>query len=161
IGGSASWAVLAGQTTQDPRGRMSGKIYLRTILASTVSVFALGSAAVAQPADSTESVVVTGTRIQNGNEMPTPGTGVSAEQLQSTTPCSIPDGLNKLPVFNTPSTPNNAAQSNGRGFGAPGNFLNMRTLGAIRTLILQDGRRVPGTFYDTTVDTDMLPQMLI
>ena len=140
---------------------MSGKTYLRTILASTVSVFALATAAVAQNADSTESVVVTGTRIQNGNELPTPVTVVSAEQLQVTTPSSIPDGLNKLPVFNTTSTPNNAAQSNGRGFGAPGNFLNMRTLGAIRTLILQDGRRVPGTFYDTTVDTDMLPQMLI
>jgi outer membrane receptor for ferrienterochelin and colicin len=45
--------------------------------------------------------------------------------------------------------------------GEPGNFLNLRNLGAIRTLILEDGHRVPGTFYDTTVDTDMLPQMLI
>ncbi len=36
-----------------------------------------------------------------------------------------------------------------------GNFLNLRLLGAIRTLILQDGNRVPGTFYDTTVDTNM------
>jgi len=107
-------------------------------------------------------IVVTGSRIQNGNALPTPVTVVSAAQLQTTTPTSIPDALNKLPAFNAgQATPNNSVNSNGRGFGAPGNFLNLRSLGAIRTLILQDGNRVPGTFYDTTVDTNMLPQLLI
>ena len=108
-------------------------------------------------------IVVTGSRIQNGNNSPTPLTIVSAEQLQRTTPTNIPDALNKLPQFNAGSaTPNNAAiGANGRGFGAPGNFLNLRSLGAIRTLILQDGNRVPGTFYDMTVDTNMLPQLLL
>ncbi|HEY4078775.1 MAG TPA: TonB-dependent receptor [Rhizomicrobium sp.] len=112
---------------------------------------------------STESVTVTGSRIvTNGNNSPTPLTVVSTEQLQATTPSNIPDGLNKLPVFNSTQTPNQAASgANGRGANMPGNFLNLRNLGTIRTLVLEDGRRVPGTFYDTTVDTDMLPQMLI
>jgi iron complex outermembrane receptor protein len=107
-----------------------------------------------------DEVVVTGSRIRsNGNDLPTPVTIVSAAQLQQTTPSNIPDALNKLPSFNSQSTPNNATTgANGRGFNTPGNFLNMRNLGAIRTLILEDGRRVPGTFFDTTVDTDMLPQ---
>ena len=49
----------------------------------------------------------------------------------------------------------------GSGYNAPGYFLNLRNLGAIRTLVLEDGHRVPGTFYDTTVDVEMLPQMLV
>ena len=52
-------------------------------------------------------------------------------------------------------------EPNGRGFGTPTNNLNLHGLGAIRTLILMDGKRVPGTFYDTTVNVDMLPQMLV
>jgi len=137
--------------------------YLRTILAGTVSVFALANVAAAQTDTSTEAVTVTGTRIQNGNNLPTPVTVVSTEQLMATTPASIPEALDKLPAFTmAQGNPNNAtAGANGRGSGAPGYFLNLRNLGTIRTLILEDGRRVPGTFYDTTVDTDMLPQMLV
>ncbi len=145
-----------------------------TILAGTAAP-AFAQAA-AEPADAAQAVpapaedqapaagtdiVVTGSRIQNGNNLPTPVTVVSTQLLQATTPASIPDGLNKLPAFNSTSTPNNAVNANGRGFGTPGNFLNLRGLSPIRTLILQDGNRVPGTFFDTTVDTNMLPQLLI
>lgn len=109
-----------------------------------------------------EAVVVTGSRIRSPNTLPTPVTTVTADDLLATTPASIPEALNKLPVFSAGSTPNNATTgANGRGSNAPGYFLNLRNLGANRTLILQDGHRVPGTFYDTTVDVDMLPQMLI
>jgi len=109
-----------------------------------------------------EAVVVTGSRIRGGNDMSTPVVKVTADQLLATTPGGIPEALNKLPVFVASSTPNNATTgANGRGFGAPGYFLNLRNLGAIRTLILEDGHRVPGTFYDTTVDVEMLPQMLM
>lgn len=108
-------------------------------------------------------IVVTGSRIpQNGNNRPIPVTVVSAENLQRTTPSSIPDALVRLPVFNQGgATPTNPGRSNGRGNGTPGSFLNLRNLGAIRTLILQDGNRVPGTLFDQTVDTNMLPQLLI
>jgi outer membrane receptor protein involved in Fe transport len=109
-----------------------------------------------------EAVVVTGSRIRGSADMSTPVLKVSADQLLTTTPGSIPEALNKLPVFMAGSTPNNPTTgANGRGFGAPGYFLNLRNLGAIRTLILEDGHRVPGTFYDTTVDVEMLPQMLM
>jgi outer membrane receptor protein involved in Fe transport len=111
-------------------------------------------------ATNTESVVVTGSRIVNGNNLPTPVTILSAEQLQTVAPQSIPDALNKLPEFNSTSTPNNRSNNNGKGVGT-GNYLNLRGLSPIRTLILQDGNRVPGTSFDTTVDVDMLPQLLI
>jgi outer membrane receptor protein involved in Fe transport len=109
-----------------------------------------------------ESVVVTGSRIRGAEERSTPVTTLPTEQLLATSPGGVPEALNKLPIFASGSTPNNATTgANGRGNNAPGYFLNLRGLGAIRTLILEDGHRVPGTFYDTTIDIDMLPQMLV
>lgn len=109
-----------------------------------------------------ESVVVTGSRIRSANEPSTPVISLSSDQLLATTPGGIPEALNKMPIFTAGSTPNKATTgANGRGFNAPGYFLNLRNLGTVRTLILEDGHRVPGTFYDTTVDVDMLPQMLM
>ena len=109
-----------------------------------------------------ETVVVTGSRIRMVDESPTPVVRLVSDQLAATTPGGIPEALNKMPVFAQGATPNNPTTgANGRGGNAPGYFLNLRNLGAIRTLVLLDGHRVPGTFYDTTVDVDMLPQMLM
>nr|MBA2590161.1 TonB-dependent receptor plug domain-containing protein [Alphaproteobacteria bacterium] len=194
---------------------MKTKFYLRTILAGTVSVFALASVAaaanktsndpavqpvqdikltVAQPdgkksgssqdnqgatglmlmaqagggasvarndTPATEAVTVTGSRIENGSGMPTPVTVVSADQLLTLTPTSIPEALAQLPMFAPTLGTTSHTEPNGRGFGTPTNNLNLHNLGVIRTLILMDGNRVPGTFYDTTVNVDMLPQMLV
>jgi iron complex outermembrane receptor protein len=142
---------------------MNNRSYLRTILAGTVSLLALASSASAQvvAAGEPESVTVTGTRIK-GTDTPTPVQVQTAEQLQDITPASISEGLNKSPIFMGGSTPNNATTgANGRGGNLPGYFLNLRNLGTIRTLVLLDGHRVPGTNYDTTVDTQALPQLLV
>jgi len=140
---------------------MNGKHYLRTILAGTVSVFTLANTAFAQPAENTEAVTVTGSRIANGSGMPTPVTVVSADQLTTLTPTSIPEALATLPMFAPTLGTTSHTEPNGRGFGTPTNNLNLHGLGTIRTLVLMDGKRVPGTFYDTTVNVDMLPQMLV
>jgi iron complex outermembrane receptor protein len=134
--------------------------HIRTILAGTVSVLALTSAAVAQ-GTSTEAVTVTGTRIENGSGMPTPTTVLSLDQLTTQNPTSIPEALAQLPMFAPTLGTTSHTEPNGRGFGTPTNNLNLHGLGTIRTLILMDGNRVPGTFYDTTVNVDMLPQMLV
>src|ERR1700750_967427 len=140
---------------------MDSKKYFRTMLASTVSVFALANAAQAQSAAQPETVTVTGTRISNGGSMPTPVTVVSTDQLMVQTPTSIPEALATLPMFAPTLGTTSPPDPNGRGFGTPTNNLNLHGRGAIRTLILMDGKRVPGTFYDTTVNVDMLPQMLV
>ena len=138
--------------------------YIKTILAGTVSALALASAAAAQnvAANTTEeTITVTGTRI-SGTDTPTPVQVQTAVELQAITPASISEGLNKSPIFMGGSTPNNATTgANGRGGNLPGYFLNLRNLGTIRTLVLLDGHRVPGTNYDTTVDTQALPQLLV
>src|SRR5579862_856931 len=68
-------------------------------LACGVAFAALPTAALAQTS-STEAVTVTGSRvISDAANSPTPLTIISADDLKATTPTNIPDGLNKLPVF--------------------------------------------------------------
>lgn len=117
-----------------------------------------GSAAPAAETAAAE-IVVTGSRTAtNGNNQPTPVTIVSATQLAKSAPSNIPDALNKLPVFvgSTSNTNTGNATTN-----ASGNFLNLRGLGAIRTLILLDGHRVASTAANGTVDVNTLPEMLV
>lgn len=108
-------------------------------------------------------IVVTGSRVvTNGNNFPTPVTVVTTDQLSKATPSNIPDGLNKLPVFNGS---NNQANPGGGGASqdsnSAGNFLNLRGIGPARNLILFDGHRVPPSSAAGLVDVNMLPQMLI
>jgi iron complex outermembrane receptor protein len=106
-----------------------------------------------------QDVVVTGSRvITNGNNSPTPVTVVATEQLQQVTPSNLPDALNRLPIF--------AGSSNQTTFGAAernftGNYLNLRSVGTARTLVLFDGHRFPPTTTDNLIDTNAIPQMLI
>jgi iron complex outermembrane recepter protein len=115
-----------------------------------------------EPAASVEEVVVTGSLvIRNGNQAPTPVTVVDTATLQQSAPTNIPDGLNQLPQF---SGSRSESQNNQIGTAispAAGNYLNLRNLGIVRSLILLDGQRVPPTSYEGTVDTNILPQALI
>jgi outer membrane receptor protein involved in Fe transport len=106
-------------------------------------------------------VTVTGTRIVNGAAMPTPVTSVSTDDLLVQSPVGISNGLLQLPQFAATVGGQSQVKANGRGFGTPTPGFNLYGLGTIRTLVLLDGKRVPGTFYDTTVNVEMLPQMLV
>ena len=117
---------------------------------------ATDTAVAATPA---EDIVVTGSRIvRNGNQAPTPVTAVSVEALAATTPSNIFDALQKLPQF-VPAGGQRGGAVNGGNPG--GSFLDLRGLGANRTLILFDGHRVPPTTRDGTVDISTLPQLLM
>jgi len=123
------------------------------------SVVALTAGARAQQESNVETVTVTGSRVISDITLsPTPITAVSAEQLTTTTPTTIPDALNKLPDFIGGATPR--SQGNGSTNNS-GNTLNLRNLGAARTLVLLDGRRLAATNQAGTVDVDTLPQMLM
>jgi len=122
-----------------------------------------------QPVDSKEqsasddsskdtAIVVTGSRIQTGDNSPTPVTVVKTELLESISPATIADGLNKLPQFvgsNTQSTNDNASSN------AVGNFLNLRNLGTTRNLILFDGHRLPATAQSGGIDVNTVPQFML
>jgi outer membrane receptor protein involved in Fe transport len=125
-----------------------------------VAIAALPNAVLAQGAGTgVESVVVTGSRvISDAANSPTPLTIVSTADLLATAPAAIPDGLNKLPVFQ-------GSQTLGRPGDGSANFssntLNLRSFGGQRTLVLLDGHRATPSNSDGTVDTDTLPQLLI
>jgi outer membrane receptor protein involved in Fe transport len=135
-----------------------------------VSLFAMGAAAQAQEAApaapaaaptapaTIDTVVVTGSRIvRNGYAAPTPLTVAPAAQLEATTPTDITDALVKLPVFNGSTV--QGAGSNGSG--VAGNYLNLRSFGINRTLILMDGLRVAPTNFNGQVDANAIPQLLL
>ncbi len=117
----------------------------------------------------TAAIIVTGTRIvRDGYTAPTPVTVATTDDLLKTTPASIPDALNKLPQFGNSLSPGKSA-NNFASIPIHGNVLNLRSLGTpsnnpkgpLRTLILFDGIRVPPTSYVGTVDTNVLPQLLM
>ena len=146
-----------------------------TMLSIAAPAFAQGAP---QPADAAaadaatadkEAIVVPGTRIvRDGYTAPTPVTVVAVDELVRSTPSSIPDGLNKLPQFSNSLSPSKAA-SNFSNLPIHGNILNLRGLGTtganpkgpLRTLILFDGIRVSPTEYVGTVDTNVLPELLM
>jgi len=110
--------------------------------------------------------VVTGSRIaRSGFDTPTPVTVVGAEQIGRQGASNVAEVLNDIPAFRPQATPATTAI-----------FLNnigastadLRGLGANRTLVLIDGRRVvPATVSGggfasaNTVDLNMVPTSLI
>ncbi len=99
-------------------------------------------------------MVVTGSRLLNsGTISPTPLTTVSTTDLLQTTPTILADALYKLPVFaGLPAQQRNPGNSGGN---SGANALNLRSIGAERTLVLFNGQRLPVN------NIDQIPQMLI
>ena len=107
------------------------------------------------------SIVVTGSRVANGFKTPTPVTMASSEQLRVAAPTNLADGLNQLPAFNGSTKTSSPSTTNSRGGSSGQNLLNLRGLGAQRTLILLDGRRLPATNSGGSVDINIIPQGLV
>jgi outer membrane receptor protein involved in Fe transport len=109
-----------------------------------------------------EEVTVTGTRIQqaSGFTTPVPVTAVTPAQLDNYAPSTtIADQLDKLPqFFGTQS----AQRGGGALFGsAGGSYLDLRGMGANRTLILLDGNRVVPADRNGLVNVDNFPTALL
>jgi outer membrane receptor protein involved in Fe transport len=125
---------------------------------SAVALTGVAHAQTSASASDIQEVVVTGSRVTNGNQAPTPVTVLDTAQLLETTPSNIPDALNRLPQF--------AAQIGNRNIGnaggnSTGNYLSLRQFGSNRNLILLDGNRLPPTAANGAVDTNVIPQALV
>lgn len=119
----------------------------------------------AQDADgnaaSRDRIIVKGSRlIFYGLQTPVPVAVVETDAFQDITPSNIPDAVNKLPQI-----ANSDNQITGATFQAgtslTGNFLNLRSLGTDRLLVLFDGQRLVPTNRTNAVDINMLPQLLV
>lgn len=106
-----------------------------------------------------EDIVVTASRAAgSGFDAPTPVTTVSKAELTNSGVSNIADLLNtQIPSFRASSTPSSATT---RTAGA-GNYLDLRGLGAARTLVLLDGRRHVPTTSGGLVNANVLPQLLV
>ncbi|MDO6414912.1 TonB-dependent receptor [Sphingomonas sp. BIUV-7] len=106
-------------------------------------------------------ITVTGTRIvRDGYSAPTPVSVISTEEINREAPANINDFVNTLPAVRGSATAasSNGALSNGQAGVAT---VNLRNLGANRTLVLLDGQRSVASTTDGTVDVNTIPQSLI
>lgn len=144
---------------------------LKPVARNVASAFAglalsiIASPAVAQQSSGTavqreETVVVTGSRIARSPNLlsPTPVISVDLEMLGNVGIENFADMATQLPQF-APSFGTSRTQSTFSGVEASGlNLANLRNLGENRTLVLINGRRVPGGLStDTAVDFNTIP----
>lgn len=141
---------------------------LKAGAATAVIALTIGAPAFAQDGDVTtdaaaasedvgQAIVVTGTRLRSPNlESASPVTVIGAEEFAVTGTTRVEDLVNSLPqVF--------AGQGANVSNGATGTAtLNLRGLGAERTLVLVNGRRLmPGTPSTSAADINAIPAALI
>jgi len=119
----------------------------------------------AQPASATDSndieaIVVTGSRIaRSGFNTPTPVTVVGEERMEKLGVTNVADALNQIPSFRATTTPATQLYFSGTNIGA--RTLDLRGLGASRTLVLVDGRRFVSSNTQGTVDLNLIPSALV
>jgi iron complex outermembrane recepter protein len=108
----------------------------------------------------TEGIVVTGSRIKSPTlTSPSPLQAVTAATLEHSGATNVQDVLQRIPAVGVPSQ----SRVTGAGDTNPGlATVNLRNLGADRTLVLIDGRRtvagIPGT---AQVDLSMIPTSFV
>lgn len=110
-----------------------------------------------------EDIVVTASRItRSGFTAPTPTTMLDADNVVLQGASTLTEAVNQIPSFLPNTTPATAGNSTAT---AGANFLNLRGIGAPRTLVLVNGRRfVPSATQAAiagTVDVNLIPQALI
>jgi len=130
--------------------------------ASALPFAAHAQEAPSQTEDEEKVIVVTGSRIATDSTtaLPSPVQVLTADELRRAGEIDITQTLRELPAL-AGSDPANLDTA--QGFALSGaSTLNLRALGANRTLVLQDGRRhVPGIAGTANVDVGSIPQALI
>jgi outer membrane receptor protein involved in Fe transport len=106
-------------------------------------------------------IVVTGSRIvRDGYSAPTPVAVLGSADIQAQVPANLSTFVNQLPAVTTGSTSANSSGSLSNGI-AGINSVNLRGLGAARTLVLLDGQRSVASSVGGIVDVNTFPQDLV
>jgi len=132
-----------------------------SVLSTTIATIMSGGMSHVQ-AQEVEEITITGSRVQrtSGFETPVPVTSVTTSELTDFQPGNtISQQLNALPQFfnniSTQQRTSSAFTTN------PGSQVDLRALGANRTLILLDGKRVVPSEKRGTVNVDIFPTALM
>jgi iron complex outermembrane recepter protein len=107
------------------------------------------------------TILVTGSRIQSSFDRPTPVTILGAQRLEDRGLTNLGDALNELPAFRATQTPATSGLNPAAGLVIGGRILDLRGLGSVRTLTLVDGKRFVPSTTQATVDTNMVPSILL
>jgi len=128
-------------------------------VAAAATAAAQPAAEAPAPVEQVEEVVVTGTRLlASGFTAPTPVTVVGAEQITQRSSGSVFEIIRDIPSFRGTSGP--SANSTGAQSASKAN-LDLRGLGATRTLVLINGRRHVPDGTGNVFDTNLIPTSLI
>jgi iron complex outermembrane receptor protein len=142
-----------------PRNRNSISTLSRTKLSLAVGCALWAAAGAAQEPGTLEEITVTGSRItRDGMTTPTPVTAITAEDMQMMAPGQFIDSLDYLPPFFLNDAPDTAASKSASAGAAN---VNLRGLGANRTLVLLDGRRVVPSNRLGAVDINLFPEAMV
>jgi outer membrane receptor protein involved in Fe transport len=106
------------------------------------------------------TIVVTGSRIASGFDRPTPVSILGTARLEERAATNLGDALNELPAFRATNSPASTGLGAAAGY-VGGRILDLRGLGAVRTLTLVDGKRFVPSTTQATVDTNMIPSILL
>lgn len=148
-----------GQRTTSQASLLIRAAVVAALAGTPCAVLAQEAPASSQDPADIQEVMITGSRvIREGLSSPTPVTSLSADELLSTRPQALVEGLATLPALSSSVTPKSIQGSTRAGAGS---FLNLRNLGPTRNLVLLNGRRVTPTNIDGNVDINMLPQSLV
>ena len=112
-------------------------------------------------ANEVDAVVVTGSRIRRSPvNSPTPLIQLGREEILQSGEANVIDFLADIPALSGSIVPEDTTGSNLNDGGL--SLLNLRDLGAVRTLVLVDGRRHVGSAPGSlSVDVDTIPSLLI
>ncbi|MEQ9563298.1 MAG: TonB-dependent receptor plug domain-containing protein, partial [Woeseiaceae bacterium] len=115
-----------------------------------------GQVDAAEDLESIEEIVVTGSRIKRRDyNSPSPISTIDRNDLTFSGLPSLEESLNQMPQV----MPDYGRTSNNPGDGT--SRINLRGMGAGRTLVLLNGRRVAPSGVGSAIDVNNLPQALI
>jgi outer membrane receptor protein involved in Fe transport len=127
---------------------------------STPPVSSASAQAAAPEAGNAPEIIVTGSRIaRSGFTAPTPVTTVGRDRLDDLGASNVGEVLSQLPSFRASSSPSATQTTPGNTVGS--RVLELRGLGAPRTLVLVNGRRFVPTTSQGTVDANYIPAILV
>jgi len=121
----------------------------------------LAKAPAAENQSAASDIVVTGTRVvRDGYQAPTPRSVLGAAEIAARAPNNIADFVNQLPSLSGSTSPKANVGSLSTGLIGI-NALNLRNIGANRTLVLLDGQRLAASNLTGLVDINTIPQALV
>lgn len=163
-GGGEASALTQGEDMQQENS--PGR---KTLLGSMMTAILAGTVAAPATAQETaadegalQEITVTGSRVaRSGMSAPTPVTVMDSEAMNSLNPGQLIESLDQLPQFFNNTRPDGPAAGAYSSGSAGQSFLNMRGMGANRTLVLLDGRRMVPTSKLGSVDINLIPEAMV